>query len=186
MYNKKAYTECSLEVISITPDVLVSGSINDELEKRIRKIIKEESPIQKPLLLKRLINSLSLYKVGSEMEKFFSSYLPTLNLDETTENGITVYHDPSESLDSYRFSDSSLRYSYQIPLCEAALVIAELLSRTESTYNKKYLLDLFSKELEYQKKGSQVVALFEASLAYAVSNNMVTMTKNYRYKTNKI
>lgn len=185
MYDRKAYEACSLEIISVTPELLVSGSINDELERRIREIIRVESPIQRPLLLKRLVNSLSLCKVGSEMEKFFSTYLPSLELEESDEDGTTVYHERGKVLDYYRFSDASLRYSYQIPICEASLAIAEILSRKENTCSKKELLLYFAEEFEYQRKGSQVVALFEASLSYAVSKKMIAMTGNYRYKTIK-
>ncbi len=186
MYERRPYEICPLEGCTITAEELVSGSRNDEIISRIREIIRVESPIQRPLLLKRLINSISLQKVGSQMEAYFDSLLPTLSLKETTEAGIPVYWEEGKTLDYFRYSGPELRYSYQIPVSEAVLVILEILSTKEKTATKKVLLEEFASQLGYLKKGSQVVALFEAALDAAVASGRALQTANYRYRIGQI
>lgn len=185
MYERRPYEICPLESCEITPEELVGGSRNDEIAERIRRIISAESPIQRPLLLKRLINSIGLQKVGSQMEEYFDQFLPTLGLKETVEAGIPVYWEDGKTLDYFRYSKSEYRYSYQIPVSEAVLVLLEVLSGQEKTITKKALIEAFASQLGYLKKGSQVVALFEEALKMAVQDGRILQTANYRYRIGK-
>ena len=186
MYERRPYEICSLEGCEITAEELVSGSRNDEIAARIRSIIDAESPIQRPLLLKRLINSIGLQKVGSLMEEYFDRLLPSLDLLETVEAGIQVYWKEGQQLDFFRFSKSDYRYSYQIPVSEAVLALLEVLSLQEKTMTRKALLEAFSSQLGYLKKGRQVVALFDEALRMGTADGRICQTANYRYRIGKI
>ena len=90
----------------------------EEIRDRMAKVVETEAPIREALLYKRVINSLSMKKVGSRIEPVFRRIALSLPYERTEENGEMVFHDGPE--DFFRTSIGSDRYSYQIPIAEAA------------------------------------------------------------------
>ena len=74
-------------------------------------------------------------------------------------DGEKVFHFGDESF--FRTSIDSERYSYQIPIEEAANCILYILEREGRILTKSALRRLFQKELGYEKLGSQIDRLFE-------------------------
>ena len=164
MIKRFEYQIAYLENKKATPEMLISRSLDDEIKKRMSKVVEIEAPIKEQLLYKRIINSLSMQKVGSRLLPIFKEIASTLGYIKDEENGELVFHKENE--DYFRPTpDSSIRYSYQIPYTEGANCVLYILENGQkNSYSKKELKALFLKELGYLKCGSKVDELFENSL----------------------
>lgn len=181
MKEKKPYSITELEELALTPEQILSGAFDDEIRQRMMEVIGNESPIQEDLLEKRVLNSLSLQKLGSRLEPHFAALLEALPARKTEEAGRTIYWRDDAEADYFRPCTSEMRYSYQIPPSEALNAIIQVLENENRKLPKNELLALFASNMEYQRKGSQVTALFLDALELGVASGAIKMTKNYRY-----
>lgn len=176
MIEKREYIIADLDVIKADPEMVLSGSLDEEIRDRMAKVVETEAPIREALLYKRVINSLSMKKVGSRIEPVFRRIALSLPYERTEENGEMVFHDGPE--DFFRTSIGSDRYSYQIPIAEAAACILYILEKENRIITKSELVILFRNELGYERLGAQVDALFRA----AAKDGRIGRTGNGRFK----
>ena len=150
--------------MATSPEMLISGMLDDEILSRMKLIIECETPIRESLLFKRTINSFSLQKVGSRILDKFNEIASRLEYEKIYEDEEAVYL--SMPCDYYRPTpDSEIRYSYQIPYIEGALCILDILENGEkNTYTKKELSRIFAETMGYQKIGAKVADLFKKSI----------------------
>ncbi len=161
MIEKREYRIAELEMLPATPDMITSGSLDDEIARRMSAVIEAEAPIREALLFKRVIYSLSMKKVGARIEPVFRCIAQSLPYEKTEEEGELVFHNGDESF--FRTSIDSDRYSYQIPIDEAVNCILFILERENRIITKSELKRLFQKELGYEKLGAKIEKLFNAA-----------------------
>ena len=179
MVEKRPYVKTGLETISLTPEAILERAWDEEIKNRMCLVIETEAPVLEDLLFKRVLNSLSLRKLGSRLLPVFESIAALLPYERTQDRMGYVYHNGKEE-DFFRPSpDSSDRYSYQIPTQEAAVCLEYILSQEEKTVTKTRLLQLFRREMGYERAGSQVESLFEA----ASKSGRIGRTGNGRFKS---
>ena len=176
MIEKKEYRIAALEPIAADPEMIISRALDDEIRARMSAVIETEAPIREALLFKRVIYSLSMKKVGSRIEPVFRCIAQSLPYEKTEEEGELVFHNGDESF--FRTSIDSDRYSYQIPIAEAAACILYILERENRIITKSELAILFRNELGYERLGAQVDALFRA----AAKDARIGRTGNGRFK----
>ena len=176
MIEKRKYITAELPLIETEPEAIISGAMDDEIRSRMERTVEAEGPILEPLLFKRVINSMSLKKVGSRIEPVFSRIAESLPYEKSEEDGEKVFHFGDESF--FRTSIDSDRYSYQIPIEEAANCILYILERENRIITKSELVILFRNELGYERLGAQVDALFRA----AAKDGRIGRTGNGRFK----
>lgn len=164
MVRKTEYVEVDLETRNTIPEEIISRQLDSLIQERMEKTINTEAPIKQSLLFKRVINSLSLEKIGSRILPVFIDIASKLKYETTDDNGESVFHIDNE--DYFRPTpDSKIRYSYQIPSSEGANCILYILENSDkNTFSKSDLKKRFLNELEYQKCGAQVEILFSQSL----------------------
>ena len=75
MIEKIPYVKTELELLPVKSEVLQSGQLNDEVVRRLHSVIECEGPITRELLLKRVINSFDIYKVGWRVNEYFKTVL---------------------------------------------------------------------------------------------------------------
>ncbi len=160
MVEKRKYLKASLDQISLTAETFSSGSADEEIKRRIEEIIAQEAPVMKEILVKRLINSLSLYKAGAIIAEHIDALLSQMDLDEEDEvfysgRDISFFRPSNED-------ENNFRYSYQIPPVEAENAIIYIYENNgNKCMKKKDVLVSFSSLMGYQRKGSEVRSLFE-------------------------
>lgn len=159
MIERREYRIASLQTMAAVPEMVISGALDDAIRARMCTVIETEAPIREALLFKRVIYSLSMKKVGSRIEPVFSRIAESLPYEKSEEDGEKVFHFGDESF--FRTSIDSDRYSYQIPIEEAANCILYIIEREGRILTKSALRRLFQKELGYEKLGSQIDRLFE-------------------------
>ena len=159
MVEKRKYTTVTLDLIAAEPETVISGNMDDEIRERMIKTIEVEGPVLEPLLYKRVINSLSLKKVGSRIEPVFRRIALSLPFSHTEEGGFLVFHNGREE-NFFRPSDEAERYSYQIPVSEAVKCIEYIISNEGRSLTRKELSLRFRTEMGYERMGAQVDILF--------------------------
>ncbi len=160
MAERKEYTVAPLNVIETTPEAITSGSLDEEIRERMLKVIDSEAPILESILFKRVINSLSLKKVGARILPVFDRIASSLAVRISDNGGERVFHKDGDDCYFRPTPDSEVRYSYQIPTEEAVQCIQYILEKEGRIITKTELSRLFKKEMGYDRMGSQVDALF--------------------------
>ena len=178
---KREYIITELEKINLTPEQILSHSFDDEIKTRLAKVVAVEYPITINLLFKRVLNSLGLEKLGSRLDEYFNNIVKETNLFSKLEIDKIVYY-PNENAkcNYFRPSVEGARYSYQIPIIEGVNCIIYILERSNKSFYKTELLNQFAKEFNYERKGSQVVQLFENSRVMAKSINAIKESGNHK------
>ena len=93
---------------------------------------------------------------------------------------IVYYPNENAKCNYFRPSVEGARYSYQIPIIEGVNCIIYILERSNKSFYKTELLNQFAKEFDYERKGSQVVQLFENSRVMAKSINAIKESGNHK------
>ena len=188
MIEKRAYERAELETIPVISDDFLKGDYKEEAKSRILKIIETEAPITESLLSKRLINSFSIKRLGSSLAEYFENALlkeleEEGKIDECIVAGEKVFHN-GKDLSFFRPTPDDpdeIRYSYQIPVEEALNAIIYIFETTGKKFLKKDLLSEFSKELEYQRKGSQVVTLFNKAFEEGKKRGLIKKNSSGKF-----
>ncbi len=162
---KKDYTLTDLEFTPRSAEEMLSGSLDDDILARMKKVIETEGPVKESLMFKRVLNSYDLYKNGSRLSVLLSSLSSRLEYPVTEDGEEKVYH-TGKNEDYFRPTPlSEVRYSYQIPYAEGANCILYILENTDKTsYTKSVLFRLFLSQMGYLKSGDQITSLFEGAL----------------------
>ena len=134
-----------------------------------------------------LINSYGIKRLGSALSELFDSLIKELEtegkLNEQECQGECVFFN-SDSSQFFRPTPDDpeeIRYSYQIPVPEALNVIIYIFQRDGKRYKKKDLLEEFSKELEYLRKGAQVVTLFNKAFAEGKEKGIISTSSSGKF-----
>lgn len=162
---KREYTVTELDIKPLSSHDLVSGAYNDDILKRMKKVITVEGPVKESLLYKRVLNSYSLYKNGALLSALLSSLSASFGNTSIDWDGEKVFH--TEGGENYfrATPDGDIRYSYQIPSLEGANAVLYILEKgVKTSYTKSELKRLFLSEMGYSKTGDRIEELFEASL----------------------
>lgn len=177
MAEKRDYTITELSVISVTPEEIISGAMNEEIKARMMRTIETEGPILESLLYKRVITSLSLKKIGSRILPVFDAIASSLPVQITDDSGERLFHRENEDNSFRPTPESEIRYSYQIPTEEAVSCLEYIIEHAEKTVTKSELEKMFKAEMGYDRLGSQVEALFKR----AVKSPRLKRTGNGRF-----
>ena len=79
MIEKAPYTVATFELIPTPSDVMISGELDEIVLQRLHDCIEIEAPITRTLLLKRVINSFDIHKVGWRVNQYFDRMLGTFD-----------------------------------------------------------------------------------------------------------
>ncbi len=188
MVEKRAYQKAELEPLAVDSEEFLKGDYTEDAKERILKIIETEAPITLALLSKRLINSYGIKRLGSSLDEYFNSVL-IKELEDENKVRTEIYagekvffnSDASKFFRPTPDDPEEIRYSYQIPVPEAINAIEYIFQERGKKYSKKDLLSEFSKELEYQRKGSQVVALFKKAFEEGKKRGIIKKTSSGKF-----
>lgn len=181
MIEKAPYTVATFELIPTPSDVMISGELDEIVLQRLHDCIEIEAPITRALLLKRVINSFDIHKVGWRVNQYFDRMLGTFDSQLVVEMGVPVYHSANEKRDCFRPGTKDIRFSHQIPPSEAAYAIVSVLERVRRKLRRKALYPLFYRELGYMKSGSDLDDLFSKSLKWAFQNGLIKRVQTSTY-----
>ena len=177
MVEKRPYTATALETITATPEEILSGVLDEEIYRRMTSVIETEAPVVESLMFKRVLNSLSLARVGSRLLSAFQKIAMTLPFPHEEYRNENVYKNGKDE-NFFRAPSSLYRYSYQIPLSEAVECLLYIMERETRILTKAELSVLFRNELGFERMGSQVEALFSD----ASRSGRLLKTGNGRFK----
>lgn len=187
MIEKREYQKALLEEKHVDSQEFLKGDYNEDAKERIVRIIDAEAPITNSLLSKRLINSYGILRLGSLLNDMYESIIKELETEERIKSEIVCGEKEfykEESCNYFRPTPDDpeeIRYSYQIPVTEALNVIIYVLENSGKKLKKKEILELFSKELEYLRKGSQVVSLFNKAFDFGKKKGVIKTSSSGKF-----
>ena len=177
MVEKLEYKVAHFERLSLASTTLQGGDYDALVRERFSACIDTEAPITRSLLLKRVVNSFGLFKVGWRLDNYFKAILEDFSGQLEDECGVAVYHSPCENRHSFRPNTKDIRFSHQIPPSEAANVIVAILEASSRRMRRKDIYNFFLGQLGYSKTGNDLAELFTRALTYALDQGMVCKSK---------
>lgn len=176
---KREYEVALFETVPLTTKDLTGGAYDDLVRQRIARTIEVEGPVTRSLLLKRVANSLSIQKVGCRLDEYFSRILEDFSALRDDQYGIEVYHRIEVDVEPFYRGDSrAVRYTVQIPPCEAAFALMDSLYLAGGRQKRKDAYAAFLYELGYQKTGNDLKKLFSRALRWAEDNKRIRKMSN--------
>ena len=183
---EKEYEITQLSTLHADISRLLEGEYSSIILERIALIIDVEAPITEELLLKRVMNSLGIQKIGSRIRNYLDSLIPCILSTKETISGQVIYHADREE-NYYRpqeNGDERYRYSHQIPYTEAMIAIEAIYQDDEDSHRgllKKELSERFLRKLGYTKHGSSIDALFETVFHILRENNVLLKNSSGKF-----
>lgn len=95
------YRPARLEVVSLSPDDFYSAHHETLVKAQIAQVIREEGPISRALLTRRVMQAWGITRAGARIERHFGSLLETMNVESTDGGGISYYWPDDASPERY-------------------------------------------------------------------------------------
>ena len=165
---------------------MLEGAYDEEIIKRCHLAVDTEGPITEELMLKRVMNSLGIEKIGVRIREHLESLIPYILSTRETISDQVIYHTDREE-NFYRpevNGEEKYRYSYQIPYTEAMLAVEAIYQDDDDTARgilKKDLRERFIRKLGYTKRGSSLDALFETVFHILRENNVLLKNSSGKF-----
>ena len=186
MIERQEYVITQLSPLHADISRLLEGAYDEEILERCRLVVDTEGPITEELLLKRVMNSLGIQKIGVRIKTHLDAIVPYISSSRETLEDQVIYH-RNEEENYYRpqvDGEELCRYSHQIPYTEAMLVIEAIYQDDEDSRHglqKKELYRRFREKLGYSKRGSSLDALFETVFHILRENNVLLKNSSGKF-----
>lgn len=158
----RVYTAADLPFSEVTSEDFLSGDLNQEIEKRIRTVIRTEAPVCEWLLIKRVINSFGIYKAGARIRPQMEAILSVMNLNVHTDGTGRVYwkakQDPKTYNEFRLFGDYDLTCRDVQCVPDAEIANAAACMAAQGGFEYKDLARETAALLGYTRMGSNVTA----------------------------
>ena len=99
---EELYEVTDLPLTRIDSSSFLKDRNENEIKKRIKRIIEQEAPITEWLLIKRLINSFGIQKAGTHIRKKMFDILDDMELNKNEEYDKTIYWKDSQRPTRYK------------------------------------------------------------------------------------
>lgn len=171
---REAYRAADIALVPISPREFMSPANREMLLGRIEIIIRAESPIMFPLLVRRLMKGFGLSRAGAKMQNYIKTLADGLGFISKTQDGTAVYWAADPALyDKYRFVSGSddRRGAENIPAEEAANAMLHVLGDLR-VMPAEALMREASKRMGYSRMGPVLEKIMRFALAYAEQRKM--------------
>jgi len=153
-----------------------TGYSEEMISNRIKSVLEIESPIEKELLFKRVINSFKIQKLGKRIENLFESILSS-EISGVYTNGETV---SLEKLPIYtpKISKEKDRPFILIPKEELAGAILDILNNTFSISRTALCKDVAKGIYDNNRSGNKIQSKIDEAIAYLIKIDKVKENNN--------
>ncbi len=183
------YEITKLAYNTVSPDELMTQKHSDTLRKKLRKVIETEAPINKELVIRRVMDSFDIVRSTPKLHRYIDDVVAAMTYPKTTQSeevqiiwsdtvkptGYAVYRPNGTGDNNREVTD--------VPYAEAANAVLAILY-DEVSLPKEDLVKEAAKLMNY-RMGSNVSAVFTAAvdlvigkkLAYCDENNICGLTE---------
>ena len=178
----RTYEITKLDIQNAAPDEVMSQKYYDSLRKKLRKIIETEAPINKELVIKRVIESFGIVKNTPKLHRYIDDILTAMTYPKTSqgEEVTIIWSDEIKptGYSTYRPNGNSDNYRevLDIPYAEAANAVLTILY-DEVSLPKADLVKESAKLMNY-RIGSNVSAVFTAAVDLLIEKKLAYCDEN--------
>ncbi|WP_160676553.1 DUF3320 domain-containing protein [Clostridium sp. C8-1-8] len=175
-HNEK-YLACTLESINLGAEEFYSSQNNKLIISQIEQVLKEEAPISKSLLCKRILASWGITRMGARLDRRFEDLFLIMSLTKTQSNNISFYwssdNGPSEFI-AFRVpaEDKTRRNMEDIPAEEISNAIRYILQNQISLLKSDLIREVW-KLFGFSRGSASIDSIINEGIAMAVKRNFV-------------
>ncbi len=157
----------------LSPEDFLAPAHTKQVCQALEEILAAEAPISQALLLRRLLQAFGISRSGARIQERVELLLKGMGLRETLQGDSRFYWLPTQDPETYACyrpagSEEDRREAREIPAQEAASALRRILAQ-QVGLPKEDLLRLTAKAMGYPRMGTQVAAMAESGLRWAMS-----------------
>ncbi len=179
------YKAAIVPVKVLPADLFVEPRFIREIQKKLSLVLDAEAPISQATLIRRVVQSYGIARVGSRIQSHMEMLLQKMNLKVTRQDDSIFYWSPAQNPDAYagfRVSGDgeSRRDVRDLPVQEVANAIYTVLYEQVSMAQEDLLREA-AKKLGYPRMSGNVLSQLALGLQYAKSRDGITLGANGTY-----
>lgn len=167
------YRPVRLDCAPMSAEALLAPENTKQVRQMLEEILKGEAPISQALLLRRLLQAVGIPRAGTRIQERIEMLLNGMKLGTTDQGGMRFYWLPDQDPERYDScrparEEDGRREPRDVPEQETASAIRQILAQ-QVGLPREDLLRLTAKTLGYPRMGTQVSAMAESGLRWAMS-----------------
>lgn len=178
------YHVCVLDPVSLGADLFNSPSYTDLILGQMKKVIQEEGPISRSLLVKRVLQAWGITRLGAKLEQRFAELLTALQPRKTEMEGTVFYWPEGVEPDRYGMfrvsaEESQRRVAEDLPPEEVAAAVKYVVT-SQISLPQEELVKQVVKLLGYARSGSALDKAVKNGIQKAVELGYVAVDEQQR------
>ena len=171
------YVPATLIERQMTSEEFLMPNNQQPMLGKFREVLKAEAPIAEELLIRRVMQSYGIVRIGSRIQMRLTYVLKHLAAKTTEQNGAMIYWLPDQDPERYvgfRVGERDVRF---LPVQEVANAVCEVV-RQQFGLPREALLREAARLFEIMRMSSNVVTSMEQGLEYALAHGRVRIDGN--------
>lgn len=175
--DNEKYIACTLDNINLGAEEFCLSQNNKLIISQIEKVLKEEAPISKSLLCKRILASWGITRMGARLDRRFEELFLIMSLTKTKSNNTNFYWGSSNSpleFKTFRVpaDDKSRRNMEDIAAEEISNAIKYILQNQISLLKSDLIKEVW-KLFGFSRGSASIDSIISEGIAIAVKRNFV-------------
>lgn len=179
----KAYIPCQLEPVSLGTDMFYSPASTELILGQIRQVIREEGPISRSLLAKRVLQAWGITRLGAKLDQRLSDLIARLKPEESVSDGAVVYWPEGTEPSRYNLfrvaTDEARRSAEELPVEEIAAAVKAVLA-SQISLPQEDLVRQVVKLLGYARSGNALDRVIRSGIQKAIELEYVQSDEQER------
>ncbi|WP_127492911.1 DUF3320 domain-containing protein [Paenibacillus glycanilyticus] len=178
-----SYIPCQLEPVTLGTDLFYSPASTELILGQIRQVIREEGPISRSLLAKRVLQAWGITRLGAKLDQRLTDLIVRLKPVETISDGAVFYwpegSEPS-GYDRYRVAtEEARRAAEELPAEEVAAAVKAVLA-AQISLPQEDLIKQVVKLLGYARSGNALDRVIRNGIQKAIELDYVQADEQER------
>lgn len=169
------YKKCSLDYMG-TSDQFYNISSRPQIMNSIRNVIEKEAPISHRLLVKRILDSWRIARVGTKVETIINDLIETMHVKKTVSSEQKFYWKEDQEPDTYIFYREPCKQEKRTmdDICEqeVANAICQIMEN-QCSLSEEDLIREVSKLFGYLRIGAVIEKSIKAGIQCAFSRGLI-------------
>ena len=179
------YTAAVVPAKFLSAELFLEPRYRSDIEKKIQMVLDVEAPVSAPVLIKRVVQSYSIARVGSRIQGHMDTILQKMKLKSTNQGGAVFYWKEEQNPDAYvgfrtNGEGDHHRDVRDVPVQEVANAVYAVLYEQVSMA-KEDLLRETARKLGYTRMGGNVLSAMESGIQFAQSQGGIGIGANGTY-----
>ena len=185
---KKDYISTKISNMG-TADEYYSEYAKNSIKDFVMKIIDNEAPISRKLLMHKVLNGWNISRSGARVESIFQSVIENIEKKETKDDERIFYWKMDQLPEKYNYyrvedAESNKRAMDDVPSHEIINAIIEVLEE-EISIGDKTLVREVAKKFGYSRLGNVIESSIKFAIEYGINTEILIKMENGNLKLNE-